>query len=327
MLCQSKMPIVINTTNAPNLLVVNETATGFYLATIAVSGVRLYRITMNTVDPLGNPVELYYYFSLDTSSSPQGTPVVLNVPYIYASFVGDSSDTFASIPDISQFQDISTVQSVNGEPMSGASFKLYNLIFTGVPSEQNMVPQLIDLNQAYTIGTTTVMFIYYRKINATLTYYTGIFGDRVFQNEYTNLIPLPSNPSNSLITTDTIGGTLYYFVNTTATPNIVVANGLPTPASQLTDSYSDNTYSYTLVSSSPNVLLGGTVLFGLTIQNIQSGVYLKASDIMGRLVSSTPNFTIVRVYDDTTIANTIDVEAMVSSVSNLTSIDVQLLLT
>ena len=34
------MPITIGSTNAPNLLVVNETTTGFYLATLAVSGVQ-----------------------------------------------------------------------------------------------------------------------------------------------------------------------------------------------------------------------------------------------------------------------------------------------
>ena len=280
---------------------------------------------MNTTDALGNPIELYYYFSLDTSGYTQGTPVILNIPYISASFVSDPSNTFASIPNISQFQDIMTIQATPGEGMSGATFKLYNLIFTGVPNEQNMVPQMIDLNQAYTMGTTTVMFIYYRKINATLTYYTGIFGDRVFQNEYTSLIALPSNPTNAIITTDTIGGVLYYFVNMTATPNIVVANGLPSSASQISDGYSDNTYSYTMVSSSPNVLLGGTVLFGITIQNIQSGNYLKANDVLNSLMFDTSDFTIVRVYDDTSIANTIDVEATVAPTLTGTSIDVRLM--
>lgn len=311
------MPFEINPQNAYNLLVMNEGKTGFYLNTISVSGNRYYRITMTSSDLLGNSTETYYYFSLnlDSQSLAQGTPVIIPIPFVASKFTSDSTLSFISLPAISKYEDILMVQDVEGQVISGATFDLYYMVIIDDPNIFNAVPQLVYINKTYSIGSINVKFIYYRMIGNE-SYYTNAFGDRSLDNEYTSVVPLPSNPTNQVVIVQIIDNIMYYFILVSDTPNTIVSNGLPIISTQITDVYSDDSYTYTMTSSSPNIPAGGNAVFGISIQSNTTGDYLIANNIKNNsLIFNNSSLSVVSISDDPNTPNTIDVVASVGIVS------------
>jgi hypothetical protein len=257
------MPFIIRSDNAPTLIVANGTSDGFLLATMATIGVRLYRLTMNFNDKTGSQVESHYYFKGDFSSFVVGKPLVIKLPFKKALFVNDTSQAFTSISN--NFEDLFSLQTTKGDSYSGVVFKLYILNNADTfPGEQNAVPLQSNLDATYTIGTQQYRFIYYRQV-AGVSFFTGVFGDKAFRNEYSDLVPLSQVDQTQLIDVKLIAGINYFFIKTNFTPNVIISNGVSLPTTQIVDSYEDDNYLYTMKSNSPNVFANGKATINVTV--------------------------------------------------------------
>jgi len=257
------MPLVITADNVPSLLLENESLTGFYLWTIPAVGKRLYRIALTTKDSLGKPTETYFFFShmMDTTV---GAPFFLNVPFVRSLFVAKTEATFADLNETFYTSDM--LASMKGDKMSGMTFKL--AVLNGADTQtlaRNAVQ--VSLLDTYVVGTSSYRFVCYRKMGD-YVFYTGLYGDKAFVNEYSTLIPLPS--TDKVILEQVVSMVHYYFIRLTATPNVVIANGFPVN-STVVDTYSDAKNNYVLTSSSPNVLQGGTAAFDIAITDKAGG--------------------------------------------------------
>jgi hypothetical protein len=234
------MPLTLLMNNAPSLTTLNSMKTGFQMITTATAGVRVYRISMETKESNGSLSIKYMTFSVDLTSTALGTPVVLEIPFIASKFVEDSGTTFGVLG----FVDVLGSLVYSGDVMPLATFKLFYLI------SGDQYPLMIDLKATYTVGVFSIRFIYYRTVGS-LTFYTGIYGDKALNDEYTSLIPLPTSLDPLVV--QTILGITYYFIRVSNTPGIIFVNGLP-QQSDITDTYSDVDYVYTETSLGGNLL-------------------------------------------------------------------------
>lgn len=303
------MPFAPILYNVFELLDVNNDSTGFTLDTLATSGVRQFRLAMSTIDSLGRPVESFYFFSADFSGFALLSSVTIKIPFRKSLFVSDTNATIDSL--VPTFEDVLTLQDVKGDKMTAGIFKLYHWTLSTTSADvQNQVPLQIDLKATYQVGTIFVRFIYYRILSDgngnQYTFYTGVYGDKSYSNEYAVLPGLDATllqPTTPKVTTKTIGGIQYFFVRTNNTPNIVVLNGISTPGSQQIDTYSDDKYKYTLTSSSKNLLAGGNASMTLVIKD-------KTTDVQvfpDRLRSTNDAFNISANVIDSDVGINIDI--------------------
>lgn len=215
--------------DAPSIIYSNETSTGFYLLTVAVDGLRTYRITRDIEDISS----LYYDIQLDTTGITQGDIIVFKIPYVSSKFVEESIPEHITI----------NTNFTSNEVFSGMTFKLFYV------TTDNEIPAFIDFTATYTVNTKDIKFIYYRVVG-NIPIYTGIFGNKSYQSQFVNLPTDTSQLYSSIIDSNIH----YYFFKVTATPNVVISNSVSS-IDYVTDEYNDNEYNYTLIAER-------TTLFG-----------------------------------------------------------------
>lgn len=257
----------------------NDRSTGFVFITIATSGTRHYRITRDVaLTSLTTKSSDHYDFLLTLDDYPQGQLVMLEIPY------RDSDFREQSLIELPRSQLAST------EVFKGMIFKLLHV--SGYANDGHTlderilraeVPSLIDFTKTYVIGNPVkhIRFIYYRLIDG-LPYYTGFLGNQVIDGQYLEEVEIDKTKTiNEIILT----GITYYIIQITATPNVIVAQGIAIDKVVSEDYTDDSGLRYKLTAPSRKVLSGKAFYVYLAIYKA-NGESLRILDFASRLYST-----------------------------------------
>ncbi len=236
--------------SAPSLLLPNVTSNGFMRITIADSGVRIYRITRERRSPSSSSLD-YFDFSIDFSTYTSGLFATISIPYLASLFKSYTSGTQpAATPyDLTQ---LSGTQS-RPDVFTGEIFKLL-YISTTASDPAREAPATINFLATYSIAglTRKVQFIYFTMVSDGLVdrpIFTGYFGNVAFDGQYApSTSQLLTIDPTKLVNVMPIGDIDYYIVKITATPNMIITNGI-SRTMLLNDTYTINGITYTLTAT------------------------------------------------------------------------------
>lgn len=222
----------------------NDEENGFVLITTNVPGNRLFRISREITTSETKIDYFDFYLSpSDFSEPPIGTLVTKSIPYQKSLF--SASPTPLTI---------SQIPSTTSDQFTGEIFKLLFITPTVIGDPNRETPSYVALDSDYTISgnSNTIRFIYWIMQDG-VPVLSSYLGNPAFPDQYSESITIdPTKRVEVVIDTNT--NVEYHIIRVPTTPGVIFSKGNPTSSIPiLTDSYSDNHFSYTLRASSGGV--------------------------------------------------------------------------